>query len=555
MRNLILILTALCCAVAIAQPQTAKKAYKSVFTLRTYTADRLPVGTAFGFFTDSEGEAVSVFQPFKGAARAEVQTADGKTLPVEYIYGANDAYDVVRFKVNTSKAKVVALATDTTRAADGTHLWLAAADKSVHEVSITKVENFLAHYAFYTLSGSCPSDCAGLPLLDAAGRVTAVMQRKGQVAENVNFAVSASLADSLSVSGLSLNDATLRATNVKKALPEQLEQAKLTLYFAANTLDSTAYAQLVDDFIVKFPAAIDGYISKADLAIRRQDYPAVDNTFGEALSKAEPKAEVHFNYARAIYRKVVYQPQPSYEKWTLDAAHREVDAAIAADDQPLYRHQKALISFAQHNYADAAQMFHELSTTPLRSAELFYEEANCYRQLSDTTRYLALLDSAVATYSRPLLKEAAPYLLTRATARYDCGRFRDAVADLNDYEALMRTAVNDQFYYLRYQAERSGRLFQQALDDIGRALQKAPDEQLYYAEKASLEVYVGLYDEALTTSKTLIDMAPEGSDGYLFYGYALCMKGNTKEGLQYLQKALERGDKQAERLIERFSQK
>ena len=44
---------------------------------------------------------------------------------------------------------------------------------------------------------------------------------------------------------------------------------------------------------------------------------------------------------------------------------------------------------------------------------------------------------------------------------------------LNDYEQLMAAQVNDRFYYLRFQAEVNGRLFQQALNDIDKALQKA----------------------------------------------------------------------------------
>ena len=125
--------------------------------------------------------------------------------------------------------------------------------------------------------------------------------------------------------------------------------------------------------------------------------------------------------------------------------------------------------------------------------------------------------------------------------------------DLNDYEQLMQATVNDRFYYLRHQAELGGRLFQQALNDINRAIEMAPKNDLYYAEKASLLVRVGLYDEAIETANECIRIAPDYSDGYLFLGIALCQKGQKAEGLQNLRKAKEMGDPQADTLIERFS--
>ena len=81
----------------------------------------------------------------------------------------------------------------------------------------------------------------------------------------------------------------------------------------------------------------------------------------------------------------------------------------------------------------------------------------------------------------------------------------------------------------------------------------APKNDLYYAEKASLLVRVGLYDEAIETANECIRIAPDYSDGYLFLGIALCQKGQKAEGLQNLRKAKEMGDPQADTLIERFS--
>jgi tetratricopeptide (TPR) repeat protein len=177
----------------------------------------------------------------------------------------------------------------------------------------------------------------------------------------------------------------------------------------------------------------------------------------------------------------------------------------------------------------------------------------CKQQLKDSTAQLALLDSCVAQFSRPYLKEVAPYLLSRAQLLMDLGRHRQAVSDLNDYEEVMKAQVNSNFYYMRFRVETEGRLFQQALNDIEKAITMTPQSDLYYAEKASLQIRVGLYDEAVETAKTSIQLAPEHSDGYLFLGLAQCLKDQKAEGVKNLQKAKELGDAQADELIEKYS--
>ena len=116
------------------------------------------------------------------------------------------------------------------------------------------------------------------------------------------------------------------------------------------------------------------------------------------------------------------------------------------------------------------------------------------------------------------MKDAAPYLWARASARREVGKYRDALSDMNEYEKLMSATINDNFYYIRHQTDIQARLYQQALNDIDEAIRINPKETLYYAEKASLQVRVGLFDEAEATAKECISIEPDNSDGYLFLG-------------------------------------
>lgn len=529
-----------------------KKAAKSVFTLKTFDASGTLLASGNGVFVGEQGEAVSNYEPFRGASRAVVIDAAGKEMPVALILGASETYDVAKFLVDAKKTQPLAIAAG--KAGEGSAVWLLPyleAKKAV-EGRVSKAETFSGDYAYYTLRMQMPDDGVGLPLLNDEGQLVGLMQKPASAADTVCYAVSALFADSLKIQGLSINDAALRAINIKKALPDDVSQAVLTLFVAAQTYDSLAYAGLLDDFILKFPDEQEGYITRAKFAANANRYADADADIAQALKVGQKKDEVHYSYANMIYMKALYQPEPPYEPWTLDRALDEAKAAYADNPLPVYQQQQAYVLYAQQKYAEASSIYDAICQSSLRSPDLFFEASRCKLMQQDTTAYLALLDSTVAQFSRPYLKEAAPYILARAQARLDAKLFRDATSDLNDYEQLMATLVNDGFYYLRFQAEQGGRLFQQALNDIAKAIEMNPQQEVYYAEKASLEVRVGLYDQAEQTAQECVRQWPEYSDGHLFLGLARCLKGQKQEGVKSLQRARELGDEQADALIEKY---
>jgi tetratricopeptide (TPR) repeat protein len=554
MRNKIFLLTVislLSFMPAGAQSWT-KKAAKSVFTLKTFDDKGTLLGSTGGFYVGTDGEGVSNFEPFRGASRAIIIDAQGKEWPVEYILGANGTYDVAKFRVAARKTTPLPIAT--AAAAEGTTLWLLPYlnTKDCPSGSVRKAETFMGDYQYYTIALPSSADVVGCPLLNAGGEVVGLMQASAVAGDTLSYAVSARYADSLRITGLSLGDATLQSTKIKKDLPASPDQALLMLYVASGSTDSTAYATLVDDFIRKFPQEPDGYFYRAQLHTQAFRFNDADNDMAQALKVTKKPDETHYNYSALIYNKVIYLADHPYEPWTLDKALDEAREAERLNPLDAYRHQQAIILYAQKKYQDAYDVYASLFQGQLRSADLFFEASRCREQLKDSAGVLALLDSCVATFSRPYLKEAAPYLLVRAQARRESGRFREAMADLNDYEQLMAATVNDQFYYLRHQVAVGARQYQQALNDIDRAITMQPQSDLYYSEKASLQVRVGLYDEAMETARQCIGVAPDHSDGYLFLGLAQCLKGNKKEGVLNLTKAKELGDPQADELIEKY---
>ena len=265
------------------------------------------------------------------------------------------------------------------------------------------------------------------------------------------------------------------------------------------------------------------------------------------------KDDAHYQYAQMVFQKILYKDDKPYEPWTLDFALEEAKAAYNANPQPVYQQLQAQILFAQQKYDEAYNIYMELAKTDMMKAESYYAAAQCKTQMNDKDAALALLDSAVNTFTKPYIKTAAPYLYARAQALFEAKKYRPAVNDYNDYETLMAAQLGANFYFLREQAEFAGHLYQQALNDIRRAAEMEPNELVYRAEKANVELRVGMIDEAIESAKGCISMAPEGSDGYLLLGLAQCVKGQKAEGLKNLTKAKELGNSQAQSLIDKYS--
>lgn len=539
------------------QPKWAKKVAKSAFVLKTFDSEGELKGSSNGFFIDTDGEAVGSFAPFRGASRAVAIDAQGKEKAVDCIIGGDDMYDLSKFMVTAKGTEPLTVAS--TLPSVGDKVWLMPYAMKKTPVGImgvvAKIENVKDSIAYYTLRLVAPIDASGAPVLNENGEVIGILQRPATDKDTLSYAAGVKLASDMKATGLSLNDRALRQTKVKKALPSELEQAILTMYIAAPALDSASYAALVEDFIAKFPKAPDGYIYRAQIATEADKFAEAAADMDKAIDVADKKDVAHNEYAKLIYQKEIYKSDKPYADWSLDKAADEADKAYAISPMPVYKELKARIRYAQKRYDEAYGLYAELANTNLRSAELFYSASKCKERLGDSISMVNLLDSAVNTFSKPYLKAAAPYLLARARALVTIGKYRAAVLDYNEYEKLLPTELSDAFYYEREQAELEGKLFQQAIDDLKKAIAINPKAAIYYAEKALVEIRVGMFDEAETTAQQCVAVDGQLSDGYLFLGYAQCLKGDKAKGVDNLRKAKELGNGQASALIEKYGVK
>ena len=105
-------------------PKWVEKAKRAVFSVITYDKNDKMLNTGNGFFVSEDGLALSDYSLFKGAERAVIVTAEGKQMPVSLILGADDMYDVIKFRVAITEKKVPSLVVATTAPAAGADAWM-----------------------------------------------------------------------------------------------------------------------------------------------------------------------------------------------------------------------------------------------------------------------------------------------------------------------------------------------------------------------------------------------------------------------------------------------
>lgn len=532
----------------------ASKAVKSLLTLKTFAKDGTLLASSTGFFVGTDGEAVSSYAPFKGAQRAVVIDAQGKEYPVEFMLGANETYDVAKFQVAAQKTTPLPIAATATK---GSSVWLLpyAVKKTPDCIqgTISNAELFQDKYQYYTLQLNAEESQINSPVLNENGEVVGIIQPSAGDQKGTSYAVSARFATDLKIVGLSINDPVFRQTQIPMAIPDDTKEALLTIFLASSSVSESEYLNLIERFIKKFPDEADGYVYRARYQVSKGNFSSADEDMQRALKINGEKDDVHYQYADLIYQKEIYQSDKPFSAWTLDKAFSESQEAYRINPMPIYLQQQAQIRYAQGQYAEAYNLYDQLTRSDLRSADIFFAASQCKAQLNEPDMQLALLDSAVNQFSRPYVKTAAPYLLARAQALYNQGKYRPAVNDYNEYEQLMGSQLGAAFYYQRELAELGGHLYQQALNDINKAIELAPTEPMYQAEKASLQVRVGMHKEAMETAQQLIRMSPDLSDGYLFLGLAQCLSDQKAEGVKNLNKAKELGNDQAQSLIDKYA--
>ena len=544
-------------------PKWVEKAKRAVFSVVTYDKNDKRLNTGNGFFVSEDGLALSDYTLFKGAERAVVITSEGKQMPVSLILGANDMYDVIKFRVAITEKKVPALIVAKTAPAVGADAWMLpySTQKSIACVTgkVKEVSKVAGEYHYYTLGMQMKDKMVSCPVMNAEGQVFGIAQKSSGIdTVTTCYAAGAAFAMAQKISALSLGDAALKKIGIRKGLPETEDQALVYLFMASSSLSGDDYEKLLDDFIRQFPANADGYLRRANYyaAKGKDDHAWYDKAvadFNQALKVAQKKDDVYYNIGKLMYAYQLSKPEKTYKDWTYDTALQNVRQAIAIDPLPIYIQMEGDILFAQQDYAGALAAYEKVNASNIASPATFFSAAKT-KELAkgDPKEVVALMDSCIARCPQPITADFAPYLLERAQMNMNAGQPRNAMLDYDAYHTAVKGEVNDVFYYYREQAALKARQFQRALDDIVKAIEMNPTDLTYQAEHAVVNLRVGRYEEAIQILDNILKADPKYAEAYRLLGLCQIQLKKTDEACGNFKKAKELGDPNVDELITKY---
>ncbi|MBQ3780345.1 MAG: hypothetical protein II801_01010 [Bacteroidaceae bacterium] len=556
-------------------PKWTAKACKAIVSVLTYDRNNELLHSGTGAFITPDGVGVSDYSVWRDAYSGAVVDQDGHRYEVERILGADDTYGVVRFRVSGAK-KVSTLSAATSSAAAQGRSVLAltygkSAPVSCPQAVIEKKDVVEDGFAYLTLSTAFPDKFTGAMLFTVEGDFVGIVQSP---IAGKSYATDSRHATAIEVEALPKRTDAVALQNIhlRKGLPSAQEEALVYLYFQSRSADNDTYIDLLDLFVSTWPDCAEGYLRRATPLMDLQRFGEADRDLQTYLRLAADKGQAEANVANAIFSKLTYQHDVAYEPWTYDLALEHIEKALAENDRQMaaaatdslrravgqtrygYQLQKAQILMAKPDTEAAVALYEQLASGPYRSPALLYAEAMARQQRGDSASVLiALLDSAVAMFPEPIPEEAATYIMRRGQLKALQGRYREAVLDYNQYCYLKNNKVSAVFYYERSQLEVQGRMYQQALDDLDQAIERAPREALYYVEKSALLLRVNELNSCIENAMLALRIDPDLSDAYRILGYALILKGDKAGGRKNLEKAVALGDESAQELIDKYA--
>ena len=543
-------------------PKWVEKAKRAVFSVVTYDREDKILNTGNGFFVTEDGIALSDYSLFKGAQRAVVINSEGVQMPVEAVMGADDMYDVVKFRVGISGKKVPALTLATASPSVNTEVCLlpysTQKDRSYTAGKVKEAAKIAEKYFYYTLDMHLKDKMVSCPVMTADGQVFGLAQKSsGQDTTTVCYAIDANFAMAQNISALSYGDMALKGIGIKKALPDTEEQALVFLYMASSQLAPEKYMEVLNDFISLYPNSADGYLRRASqqlyLSVDEASMDKVAADMDKALEVAQKKDDAYFNRAKMIYNYQLGKPEKVYKDWTLDKALEEIRKAIAIEELPVYVQQEGDILFAKQDYPAAYASYDKVNKSNLASAATFFSAAKTKEMMqAPAEEVLALMDSCMVRFTEPYTEAAAPYLLERAQARMNAGQARSAMLDYDAYFKAVNGNVNDLFYYYREQAALKAKQYQRALDDLAKAIELNPKDLTYRAELAVVNIRVGRNEDALNVLKAALEVDPKYAEAYRLMGIAQIQMKQKNEACASFAKAKELGDTNVDAFIEKL---
>ena len=550
---------------AIAQPKFLSKVQKGIFSINSYDKQGNLLRQGTGFYIGANGEAIASYNVFKNAHKAIAVDANGNQSEVDYVLGADDTYSVVRFHVNT-KGNAVLTAATTPQPIGAQFYAIGYANKGTAAYDNAVVSDtaiIQGKYIYYGLAKTLESNLVGSPVFNESGNLVGMLH---PTIGNKSYVLDIRFRELLKMEAIPSRSASVALSNIfiPKGLPDTQEEALVYLYFKSKNTGNEEYMDMMNRFVASYPQNAEGYLRRATPLIDLLRFDEADKDLQKYLSLVEDKATGNFNVASIIYDKLRLQPEPAYDKWTWDAALQYADKAISLNDTKAsgdeqkandykYKILKAQVLDGKQDFNSSLAIYEALHQEIGNLPSLYYAISVAREGRGDSlSAVIEPLDSAIAMFGTPMPYEAADYVIRRGQLYANAAKYREAVQDYNQYCYLLNNKVSAVFYYERSQIEVNARMFQQALDDINRAIEMSPQLPLYHVEKAAIAIRVNLLDDCIQACESAIRLNPNIIDAYRILGYAQLQKGDKASARANLQKAIDMGDEGAKTILETY---
>ncbi len=549
--------TAALASAALAQPKFTSKVKKSLASINAYDANGNLIHQGTAFAINKDGTFISSYKTFKDAYKAVMADNSGKQHNVSYILGADDAYSLVKFTTDSKSAIPLNMANGVEPVGAALHV---IGKDATESASVRDTSMIQGKYVYYGLSKKVSETLIGSPVLNDKGMLIGILH--ANIGER-SYVLDARFSETLKIEAIPSASASVALNNIHmpSALPDNQEEALVYLYFKSRSASNKEYLDIVNRFVETFPQCAEGYLRRATLLIDMKEFDSADADMQRYLSLVSDKADGHFKVASLIYDKLRLMPVPAYDKWTYETAIKHLDDAIGIssakeDDSQRksvreYNLLKAQMLTSAGDYDKAIEMFESLNKGVGKNPSIYYAISMARENRGDSIAdVIEPIDSAIAMFATPLPADAAKYVMRHGQLKAKAGRYREAVQDYNQYSYLLNHKVNDFFYYERAVVEEEGRMFQQALDDINKAISMAPRVADYYLEKAIILVSVNMADECIEACNKVIELNPDVAEAYRILGYSQFKKGDKEAGKANLQKAIDMKDEVAKTILD-----
>ena len=562
MKKYYIVVYCLCCITVSAQgdiPKWVEKAKQAVFSIEIQDKNG-NTRQGNGFYIQASGEAVSDYSLFKGAVRAIVTNSDGRQMQVNHIIGADEMYDVIRFKVSVQR-NVPFLPVVSELPVKGAKAYLLSVKDPVQTGEIEEITNMKEAFEYYKVDIPLTSLQASLPLLTADGEVFALAQTDAS-GKNKTFGVSVPYVQGLRFTSIDFFGNTYSSMGIRSVWSENADDAQLALLFYASMQDAPTYLETLNDFIETFPNLANGYLDRAShYALHRAELAESQDEQAQLLAlaiadlntylKKNPREDDGlFNQAKLIYEVLIDDSTTVSKDWNILVASEKLQRALAIDDLPVYRQLEGDIAFFQGDFEKAYDAYMIVNQSSIASSLSFFLAAKTKEQLPDVnpSELIALMDSAVAK-SMLIPSEAAAYLQENIDLKMQFGQYEAAVKDYDQLYRVLAGNITDVFYYYREQAKFRAGDFDGALIDIAMAITLDSQNAIYYAEEAS--IYLRLQDPAKAQESVEKSLALDAdfAASHRLLGICLVRQQKKDEACRAFQKAKELGDPIVDRLI------